>query len=96
MKKVILTSLGVVALTLMSFTGNDNEKIIEVTGNRISIKNTDKISETDLKVLSELIGGWTYCERYSHKNSCETRAATFPNATLERQTVQKIIDKYNQ
>lgn len=96
MKNLVLTSLGVIALTLMSFTGNENkEKIIDVSENAITIKNTDKVSKEDLKVLSELVAGWTYCDQQSSRDSCHSRAHTFPVTDVERNTVQDIINKYN-
>lgn len=79
----------------MSFTKESNEKVFEISGKKILIKNTEKISEADLKLLSELVEGWTFCDRNSTKNACSTRAHSFPNELAYQKKLNDLIDKYN-
>ena len=96
MKRIILTSAGVLALTLMSFTNNGyDDKIIEVSGNTITVKDTRKISEKDLKFLSENVVGWSECLQYSTKQECNTKWKTFPDEPTTQLKIKEIIAKYN-
>lgn len=94
MKKVILLASGVVVMSLMSFATSKDNGIIEVNGNVVTIKDTRKISEKDLKFLSENIIGWTYCKQFSENNTCNTMNRTFPTSTTGKAEVEKIIAKY--
>jgi len=94
MKKLLLLASGVVAMSLMSFATSTDNGIIEVKGNHITIKDTRKISEQDLKFLSKNVAGWTSCDKQSTENQCNTRNQTFPDTPTTQAKIEKIIAKY--
>ncbi|WP_295231620.1 hypothetical protein [uncultured Chryseobacterium sp.] len=96
MKKAIFLAGGVIALSLMSFANTTNDDIIEVKGNVITVKNTEKISKEDLEFLSKNVAGWTYCDYQSEQSTCTTRNRTFPDQPTSDTTVKlnNIIKKY--
>lgn len=94
MKKLLLLAGSVVAMSLMSFATSTDNRIIEVKGNHITIKDTRKISEKDLKFLSENVAGWTSCDKQSIENQCNTRNETFPDIHVTHAKIEKIIAKY--
>lgn len=94
MKKVILLASGVVVMSLMSFATNNDKGIVEINGNTVTIKDTRKISEKDLKFLSENIVGWTYCKQWSRSAECNTMAETFPDNATGKAEIKEILAKY--
>ncbi|WP_131701483.1 hypothetical protein [Chryseobacterium sp. FH2] len=96
MKKAILLAGGVITLTLMSFADTKNTDIIEVNGNVITVKNTEKVSKEDLEFLSKNVVGWTYCDYQSELSTCTTKNRTFPDepTTPVLTQLNKIINKY--
>jgi len=94
MKKLLLLASGVVVMSLMSFATDKDNEIVEVNGKIITIKDTRKISEKDLKFLSQNVSGWTTCDTQSVTNQCNTRNETFPDTPVIKAEIEKIIAKY--
>ncbi len=96
MKKTIFLAAGVVALSLMSFASSTNLGIIQFDGDVISMKDTDKVTPEELSFLSANVLGWTYCDKQSETNQCNTRNRNFPySASLEVQKrMNLLIAKY--
>ncbi|MEN4760164.1 MULTISPECIES: hypothetical protein [unclassified Chryseobacterium] len=96
MKKTVLLAAGVIGLTLMSFADTKNTDIIEVNGNVVTVKNTEKISKADLEFLSKTLVGWSYCDYQSEQSTCTTKNRTFPDepTTPVLTDINKIINKY--
>ncbi|SEW48335.1 hypothetical protein SAMN05421841_3798 [Chryseobacterium wanjuense] len=96
MKKTIFLAAGVVALSLMSFASSNNLGIIQFDGDVISMKDTDKVTPEELSFLSVNVLGWTYCDKQSETNQCNTRNRNFPySASLEVQKrMNLLIAKY--
>ncbi|MBT0550956.1 hypothetical protein [Riemerella anatipestifer] len=94
MKKVILLASGVVVMSLMSFATSEGKGIIEVKGNVVTVKDTGKISEKDLRFLSENIVGWEACDYQSVSNECTTRYKVFPDSPTTQTAIKEILAKY--
>ena len=94
MKKVFFATAGVLALTLMSFANNTKNDIIQVDGNVVTVKNTEKVSPEDLKFLSENIKGWEVCNYQSVSNECTTKYKVFPDEPTTQAKIREIIAKY--
>jgi hypothetical protein len=60
------------------------------------MKDTDKVTPEELSFLSVNVLGWTYCDKQSETNQCNTRNRNFPySASLEVQKrMNLLIAKY--
>jgi hypothetical protein len=99
MKKIIYSSIGILAITLMSFTAdksttNNLQAVFEISGNEIHLTDSDAITPNDLAVLSKLVLGWSECSKQSTTNQCNVNWRNFPIIDAQRATVEAIIAKY--
>jgi hypothetical protein len=94
MKKMFLLVGGIVVMSLMSFAMSKDEEVVKINGNVVTIKDTRKISEKDLKFLSTNIVGWTFCKQTSESNNCNTMNRTFPDEKSAKIEVEKVLAKY--
>ena len=97
MKKILLASAGVLAISLMSFTGTNNKKlgpVITVSGKTVTVTNTELVKPADLNFLAQHLVGWTACDQQSVSNECTTKYKDFPDNPQTTAQIKLIIARY--
>lgn len=97
MKKILLASAGVLAISLMSFTGTNNKKlgpVITVSGKTVTVTNTQLVKPADLNFLAQRLVGWSVCDYQAMSNECTTRYRDFPDDAQTTAQIKLIIARY--
>lgn len=97
MKKILFASAGILAISLMSFTGTNNNKVepvITVSGKTVTVTNTQVVKAADLNFLAQHLVGWSVCDYKAMSNECTTKYRDFPDNAETTAQIKQIIAKY--